>query len=133
MKKLTKLLITIMLSFLLAFSLTACSREKTFNKACEGLKLEIIANSTYLCEFELDEVYGRPVYSIYIYTFISENSYLDILASITYNSFKREFLPYIEENFANFPDASIFVCVFVNDKGYEGSYGYIYGYYAEDE
>ena len=132
MKKQLQLILTFILSICMTVSISACGKPKTFEEACEGLKNEITSKD-YFCDFEFDDVYGRPIYMITVYTKgIDGYSYSDTLAYAALVKFKNEFLPYIEENFSTFTDESIFVMISSFDNNvYESGCAYIYGYYAK--
>lgn len=133
MKRKIYLTVIAIITLLSLFSFTACNKPKTFEDACEMLKEEITSNTSYLCDFEHTEVYGRPVYMITCHVTSSyfDSEYADRFAKLEYNKFKDRVLPFIEENFANFENESIILIMSLNGKLNKEGSGYLYGYYAK--
>ena len=121
-----------MFTVLIALSIIACSnpKPKTFEEACAGLKQQVLAKN-YACNFYAEEIYGRPVYIIEVYYYDSVESYApSAVAALLRSRLTNEFKPYIEENFSQFKNESIWVEVVYNGIVYDSARGFIYGYYA---
>lgn len=129
MKKQLKTIVVILLACVLLFSFGGCS-QKTFNEACNGLKQEILNDGEYTCEFSTQSVYGRTVFAIDVYVYYGNTSNPAAMAKLLFAYFKSDYIDYIEQNFSQFTQESIFVEVHLNNTVYDDAYGYIYGYYA---
>ena len=131
MKKQIKLITTLFLCLVMMFPLMGCgSSTPTFEEACDDLKQEILSSGEWLCEFEHIEVYGRPVYAISLYVpTMMDVASESVAVKLYFGEFKNDFKSYIEENFVNFTDESIFVGVYYKNSLHTSEY--IYGYYKK--